>query len=274
MNLQKAASGLFGKSLTFYKWSLACIVLLYILTVLSFVIHDSWGDAVLLIVVLALQVAQTLIKYRAITWYGRGEQARRMDQVEEAFGTSPNALSVQRLRAFVGLCDVEKTADYWFTTAPKGPRRLVEMIEESSFYTATYAQACWNYFRGFAIFGVVFCVIFLTIAVRVGVSRSKEEFWSHLLVASLSIFVAGDIVGLALQYKDLAEAASNALESASEIANRTAITAEQSLELAMEYNTGLAQAPPLPNFLHQRRRDALGAHWKAYVGDQARTMET
>lgn len=274
MNLQKAASGLFGKSLTFYKSSLACIVLLYALTVISFVIHDPWSDAVLLIAVLTLQVAQTLIKYRAITWYGRGEQARRMDQIEEAFGTLPNALLVQRLRAFVGLCDVEKAKDYWFTTVPKGPRRLVGMIEEASFYTATYAETCWNYFKGFAIFGVVFCVIFLTIAMRVGVSKSKEEFWSHFLVASLSIFVAGDIVGLALQYKDLAEAASNALESASELANRTDVTAEQSLELAMEYNTALAQAPPLPNFLHKRRRDTLGAHWKAYAADQIRTMGT
>lgn len=274
MNLQMAATALFAKSLRCYKWSLACIVLLYVLTVVSFVIHDPWGDAALLIAILALQVAQTLIKYRAITWYGRGEQARRMDQVEEAFGTLPNALLVQRLRTFVGLCDVEKTADYWFTKAAKGPRRLVEMIEESSFYTATYAQACWNYFRGFAVFGVFFCVVFMTIAVRVGVNSNKEEFWSHVLVASLSIFVAGDIVGLALQYRDLAEAARASLESASDLANRGTTTAEQSLELAMEYNTGLAQAPPLPNFLHQRRRDTLGAHWKAYVGDQVRTMET
>lgn len=274
MLLQIAAGKLYGKSLWFYKLSMGLILVLYALTIISFVVHGPVGDAVLLVLILGLQVAQTIIKYRAVTWYGRGETARRMDQLEEGLGTVPKALAVQRIRSWVGLCEGTRDSTYWYTNAPVGPRRLVEMIEEASFYTMTYADACWQYFCGFAVVGSILCVVFMTIAVRVGMNTEKDEFWSHVVVASLSVFLAGDIVAMALQYRDLANAAREALQAASDSANCDVVELERSLEVAMEYNSALAQAPPLPNFLHQKRRDLLGTQWSAYVADQTRTMET
>jgi hypothetical protein len=274
MNLQQAASVLFGKSVKLYSWSLVLIVLLYLLTLASFLFHNAVGDATLLVLILCLQITQVFVKYRAVTWYGRGEQARRLDQLEEGLGSIPNALSVQRIRSFTGQCERDKGPGYWFSPAPKGPRRLVEMVEEAAFYTMTYAEVCRNYFFISAGTGFALCVIFLTVAIRIGLQASGVELWSHVIIASLSVFLASDIVALALQYKDLAAAARDSLATASQMAQSNPVRLEQSLELAMEYNASLAQAPPLPNFMHEERRKQLGEEWEAYVRDQARTMET
>ena len=273
MNLFEASGCLFRRSLRCYWLSLTLGMILYTLTVGSLFVHQELADAVLIAVILILQICQVTAKYRTLYWYGLADQTRRMDQLQESLGMDPDPLAAAAIRSHTGLCKSVKSPDYWFTRQPKGPQRLIEMVEESAFYTAANAGTCSAVFAGVGLFGLGLCLLSLLITVRVGAKGATSEIAAHVIVASLGFFLASDFVMLALQYRDLKTAAGESLRSASERLEKP-ITLEGSLELAMSYNSALAQSPPLLPTVHFRKMDDLAAQWEEYVADQSRTMET
>jgi hypothetical protein len=273
MNFSEASGCLFRRSLRCYWLSLGLGMTLYALTVGSLFVHQELADAVLIAVILILQIGQVTAKYRMLYWYGLADQTRRMDQLQEGLGMEPDPLAAATIRSHTGLCKSAKVAGYWFTTQPKGPRRLIEMVEESAFYTQANAGACSTLFATVGAIGLALCLLSLLITVRVGAKGATGEIAAHVIVASLGFFLASDFVMLALQYRDLKTAAGESLRSASERLEKP-ITLEGSLELAMTYNSALAQSPPLLPTVHFRKRDSLAAQWDEYVADQSRTMGT
>ena len=273
MNFFEASGCLFRRILRCYWLSLGLGMTLYVLTVGSLFVHQELGDAVLIAIILVLQICQVTFKYRMLYWYGLADQTRRMDQLQEGLGMEPDPLAAAAIRSHTGLCNSVKAPDYWFTTQPKGPRRLIEMVEESAFYTQADAEACSMLFATVGVTGLALCLLSLLIAVRVGTQGAIGEIAAHVIVASLGFFLASDFVMLALQYRDLKTAATESLRSASERLEKD-ITLEGSLELAMTYNSALAQSPPLLPTVHFRKKDNLAAQWNEYIADQTRTMET
>jgi hypothetical protein len=93
-----------------------------------------------ILVIAGAQILQVYAKYRAFHWFGLADTVRRMHQMEDGLGVKPASLKLSEAEAAVGLCDAPSDPGYWFTKLPVGPRRLVEMIEESAFYAADLSE--------------------------------------------------------------------------------------------------------------------------------------
>jgi hypothetical protein len=101
-----------------------------------------------------------------LVWFGLADSVRRMHQLEDGLGVRPVSLKLSEAEVAVGICDGPPDPNYWHTKLPIGPRRMVEMIEESAFYTADLTERSGNILRVFALFGVALCVVSLIVASR------------------------------------------------------------------------------------------------------------
>lgn len=257
MNLQQASRLLFKKSQHFLTTAFIAGMVVYAASVLSLFAHDPLSDLEVILVIAGAQILQVYAKYRAFHWFGLADTVRRMHQMEDGLGVKPASLKLFEAEAAVGICDAPSDPGYWFTKLPVGPRRLVEMIEESAFYTADLSERSGNILRVFALCGIALCVVSLVIATRLGVVGTAGEITSHIVVASLAFFLAGDLLIMSSQYFDLRNAARSTLQDARNLLSKGDVSREETTSFAMEYNSAVAQAPPVSSFIYNRNRTRL-----------------
>lgn len=238
--------------------------LVYLLSIASLFTREPLSDAALIVVIFLSQIGQVVAKYRAIHWFGFADSLRRMQQLEDGLGVKPTPLRLAEAQKTVGICEGVSDSGYWHSKSPVGPRRLVEMLEESAFYTEDLSQKCGLLLIGISLVGASICVTSLLYATRIGVMGKASEVASHIVVASLAFFLAGDTCLLGLQYFELRASAHSALQEARYLLSRSGVSHEEAIAFAMEYNSAVAQAPPLISAIHAYRRTRLDALFNSY----------
>ena len=130
------------------------------LSVASLFIREPLSDATLIVAIFVFQIFQVVAKYRALHWFGMADSVRRMrTEFEDGLGIKPSPLRLAEAQKAVGVIDGMSDPDYWRSKSPIGPRRLVEMLEESAFYTEDLSLKCGLMLIGISVVGVAICVV-------------------------------------------------------------------------------------------------------------------
>lgn len=264
MNLQQASQCLFLRSQRGLATALFAGVGVLATSVLSLFAENPWADLVLILLIAALEMIQVLAKFQGLRRFALADCLRRMHQLEDGLGITPDPLKVSDAERIVGFCDAEPVSSYWRTRLPQGPYRLVEMIEESAFFTDALSETCAKLLRSFAFCGIAMCVVLLIAAVRIGISGPVSEIASHVIVATLVFFLAGDSILLAYQYFDLKGAARTTLQRALFLLSKEDLSEAEALGFVMEYNSAVSQAPPIISYIYEKRRKQLDALFIRY----------
>ncbi len=256
MNLYQASRCYFERSQRALLTSLLLSVILLLLTLLALIPSTGFEDAILVSAIACTQLLQMWLRYRALYWVGRADTPRRMDQLQSGLGLQPSPEKCARIEDEIGKCDSPVNPGYWRSQQPTGPRRMIEMILESSFYTRSLAAKCQAFFFGIGSIGLALAAVALIVSYRVRNAGQPNELISHVVLTVLIFFLTGDFWNAGLLYRDLREAADESHKQAFVLLREGRFTQEAALEIALDYNTAVVQAPPLLTFRYLRTREA------------------
>lgn len=256
MNLYQASQFYFDKSRTALIASLILGGVLLILTILALLPSGDAEDALLILAIACAQLLQMWLKYRSLYWSGKAHIPRRMDQLLNGLGTQPSPEKCARIEVEIGKCDNPIDSNYWRSRQPPGPRRMVELILESSFYTRSLAAKCRNLFFAVGSIGIVVAGAVLIVSYQLRGTAGPSRLISHIVLTVLIFFLTGDFWNVGLLYGDLHQAADESHKQAYALLKGGNITPEIALEITLDYNTAAVQAPPLLKFKYLNSREA------------------
>jgi hypothetical protein len=256
MNLYQASRCYFGKSQKALKYSLILSFVLLLLTIVAMRPFGGTVDAILIVLIASTQLLQMSLKYSSLYWAGKADIPRRMDQLLSGLGMEPSAEKCASFEEEIGKCEEPINPRYWRSIKGPGPKRMIEMILESSFYTRSLAAKCRNLFFVIGSVGLSLAAAALIISYGMRDTDKPNEFISHVVVTVLIFFLTGDFWNIGFLYRDLSQAANECHKQAYALLKVENITHEIALELALDYNTSVVQAPPLLSSKYFQTRDA------------------
>jgi hypothetical protein len=251
------------------RWLLASIVLTVIFSVCSLIgsLGPSELSKWLAVVAFTLQVAIAACRRRSATHYRLSEVVRRPAILLAGLGRQPSDIEIRRIAARLGISDRHNRIDaetYYASTAPPGPQRLIEIVEESSFWTADLAE------RTASILGVVFAAtLFLSFvalyaAIYARWTSNYSDAAGKILLAFATFYFASDTTQVKSEYRDLAEGCRHVMNECAVV--RTRLGSEllrETLILTDEYNCAIAAGPIIPEVIYRRHRNRLNSAWVA-----------
>lgn len=268
MNLYQAARWFFRRSSRFQIVSLWMSLGILLLTAAALKPLTPTMDTVLLITIAIAQIVQMILKYRSTYWFSKGDEPRRMDQFRSGFGVAPSPEKCALIEQITGPCNDPIRNDYWMSVKEPGSTRMAEMLLESSYSTRYYAGKCCKLFLFIGTLGFAVCLLAIVVAYQLRDVFHTSDFISHLLLMVLVFFLTGDFWVYAAQYNDLSNAANEAhLRSCQALQGENQISDTEVWEIAMNYNTGVAQGPPLIPHFYRKYQGQLDASFKRNFGN-------
>ncbi len=195
-----------------------------------------------------------------------GDQARRAVLLISGLSAIPSAGQNLRISDKFNVAITKETLrreeDHFSTREKPGYKRLVEMIEESSYWTRylqkTSAKVMW------ILLSILVTIILIVIGAAITSFNSNSLIsLSRGMIALMIFVISTDALGLLLSYK-------NAASSIGEIFNRVeSISAKGYLEsdallLMLDYNSAIEKAPATLPLVYKLTQKKLNKKWKAY----------
>jgi hypothetical protein len=251
------------------RWLLATIILTGVFSVCSLVgsLGSSKLSRWLAVITFIIQVLIVLSRRRSDTHYQLSEVVRRPAMLLAGLGRQPSDIETREIAARLGVSGQENRIDaetYYASKSPSGPQRLVEIVEESSFWTADLARHTAN------LLGIAFKVaLFLSFvalygAIYAGVTSNFSDAAGKILLAFATFYFASDTTQTERKYCDLAETSRRVAEQCGAVKTKFGSELlQEALILADEYNCALASAPVIPEMIYRWYRDRLNAAWVA-----------
>jgi len=231
------------------------LLLGWLVPYLSFAPAWAWGIAGLVISIMAI-----MMKYLGDQHYDRGERARRLAFRQEGLG---RPLHPEDLLLTLATSPTRAPADpppigrYFGSSRDVGPRKVLDNLYESSFYTHQVASTVRNDFGivcAIGLFGA-FALLRAT-AGRSGLSSASEDF-GRIVTDVVSFFAAGAFLEAALVYHQLSRSAERTFQRCGVLEAGADVPEAAVFEEVAEYDCALAKARPLPTWAYRLRRKQM-----------------
>jgi hypothetical protein len=190
---------------------------------------------------------------------GEGDTCRRLVLYHDAMG-KPIDVAVARQVALWSRRPVSAatTNPYFASNRSLGPKRLLEDVGESAFFTGELA-------RRTAIFGFISVGVFVTTPllawivfsdVRSVVSKQASLVFGALAILTVGVLIA-EVFVHALHYLRLAKESTEVSRRACDLALKPAPTEGDAYQLAEDYSIALARNLPIVNWLYEREKSRI-----------------
>ncbi len=205
-----------------------------------------------------------------------GDQARRAVLLISGLNAIPSADQNLRISDKFNVAITKETLrreeDHFSTREKPSYKRLVEMIEESSYWTCylqkTSAKVMWVLL---SILVIAICLV--TGAAITSFNSNSLISLSRVMIALMIFVISTDALGLLLSYK-------NAASSIGEIFNRVeSISAKGYLEsdallLMLDYNSAIEKAPATLPLVYKLTQKKLNKKWRVYSEEKLNRTQT
>lgn len=206
---------------------------------------------------------------RAGKFKGTAELLKRHHEYFTGFGKAPSNTQLADLRQKLRIKlapDEDNLLSEGMTYASNegpGPKRVLENLSESSWFTKHLAHYCWTRL------GLVFCAsivvaISLLIVSATSLSGTDAGVKTAKCVSSTLLFLMSvGMMRTVLAYKKLEESAGKIDEGACRLLEQyEQPTVFESQRLLAEYQLARASAPLVPTWVWKVERDTLNENWK------------
>ena len=156
---------------------------------------------------------------------------------------------------------------YFASTLEPGPRRLLEITRESSWWSRHLARKlalfCWGTFFVATILSLAGLFVSLQIASATMSPGRGPTFATiaRVVTSVLTLVLSLGTVKLALAYGDFEKKSAKIEESASRSIHASEASEIDAIKTAHEYTLARACAPMIPEWIWQWNRDELNALW-------------
>lgn len=200
------------------------------------------------------------------------ETLKRMIMLEDGLGWSISSKEEADTRAEASWTALRfakqaNTSPYYTSSEPQGPKRLLDNVQESIFFTRYISSAAsnWLWFITTVVFlvgiGALISAILAVPQQNVQVAIAKGAISTLLVVA------AGLSLQEALTYGRLAKRC-EILDERAESMRREQLSIEVVLKLICDYECALLSAPLLPEIIYNRKKNRLNTLWEGRIAGQ------
>lgn len=251
--------------LSLARW---CQILVLVIGILTTILHQ---DPIGVILVASLLTLISVLSQ----WYsdylkGQCQRILRIFEYWNGLGTPPTEREISDITLKQDLTEKQiaqlarDVQSYFSSTQPPSPRRLLENLVESSWWTHYVAARTAQFFLFFS------CVIFassvsvLVITVSTAPDRSLGEVVARSVVLVLMFLFSSGYFRLTIDYYLLSRDACQIEINACALLKAKRINKSDALILCHEYQVRRATAPMLPTFAWKRERLRLNTNWSVY----------
>jgi len=202
------------------------------------------------------------LRRRANTIHAAAETARRSAMLTWAFASDREPIDASDLRATFGKRIHEQAVHfedptYYSSELPPGTARLLEMLQESAFWSKHLYKLGGRLFLAL-VFGLLLITVLIFALLEPVGARGFLVGFARILVPVITFFLAFDLLGQGLDWLE-ARQVSDRIDRVLERASTA--TQEEILAWFTDYFAATASAPPIPTFLYRREHDRLDEEW-------------
>lgn len=217
--------------------------------------------------VVAFTVASYLCQLRSSTWNGRGESLRRRLDMRDAYGWAIPNVEWSDLLVMLAPKDREKTKavhqeDYFASSQHPGPRRAIEALMESSWYSKHLSRLAGHISLAVIVLLVGFSIATMAISINTLKDFDLMSNIARVVTSALMLMFSMDMISLTLRYYEFSSQSGEAERQANEQIASADKDIVPSLKLWQDYHVSRAVAPPIPTWLWRWKRDSLNQIWE------------
>lgn len=266
LELEGLLSALFSGS----KWRWGFGVVLEVIAVLAgaslvlLSIATPWAG----IAVTVIALAGSVLRSWGDLWRGHAERLLRAKELRDGLGWSVDSKMFADLRATysslahrAGARQAEQREFYDTDEAP-GPRRLVEMMRESSWWSERLASFAFR-LSLFLVTLLAVASLYTGMPLAQAFSGSPPDFAQvgSLYTALICLLFSCDLGRLLIGYSQFASDARDANLQLNALAKQASLSEAAVLRTVLEYQFARAEAPPIPDWMWRMWRLTLNATW-------------
>lgn len=208
------------------------------------------------------------LKIRFGIIYDNAETMRRQSVLAGALGWVISRTQFGEWRRLAGekvieiLDNIPVDPNYFASQEQQGPRRLLEMTEESAFWTRHLYCYMKKYVWILFFISITFFFFVLTFAATDLVPRSTGLKVVYAVYLILPLILAMDVLGWGIKLNQLIESLKKVEESLEELSKNSSLTESKVLPLVAEYNCQMVSGIPIPSWFFGRYHNHIDSLWK------------
>lgn len=251
-----------------WQWSLLCRVVIFLVGVLviQFPQLARWAP----LIVLLLTVSAEGLSWRTSRLKGIAEEFLRKLDLFDSLGwpLSPSELSDLLTRIPGDLRRRLPTQrvpdDYFASTTGRGPRRALENVQESAWWSKHLAGRMWQLCFGLTLAVGGVSVAVLLVSAQAIPNLNTLSTIGRMVTNTLMFVFSFGLLRLTIDYHTFHRKAERVEQQALALLKERAPKSEQAIQLFNEYHLARAAAPLIPTLLWNRRRTELDELWASY----------
>ncbi|CDH04008.1 GrpB family protein [Xenorhabdus bovienii] len=195
-----------------------------------------------------------------------GDQARRVVLLISGLNIMPSAGQNLRISDRFNVTITKKTLrreeDHFSTREAPSYKRLVEMIEESSYWTC-YLQKVSAKIMCIILSLLVVTIFIVSGAAIMSLDSNNLISLSRAMIALMIFVISSDSLGLLLAYKNASSAIDEVFNRVEAISVKGYLKSD-ALLLMTDYNSAIEKAPTTLPFVYKFSRKKLNKKWRIY----------
>lgn len=207
------------------------------------------------------------LKWRFEDTFDDAETMRRQSVLTEALGWSVSTVQMGEWKRRAGRkilrasLDTSRPSNYYATTAPVGPLKLLEITTESAFWTRTLYLNLRNVILT-GLIGIIGATLLIVAASPVATATAEAQIYLiHVIFLLLPAILLFDLLEWVLRLQRLANAIHDIQLDLERLAESKEVSENQVLRLVAEYNCQVAAGFPIHPWLFALWRDETQELW-------------
>lgn len=221
----------------------------------------------LLIITFLLKAFDFLAIWKVGLHSANGEKVRLLVMMENGLGAAPSNTELLKIQESCGKLEKVEAihlGEYFTSSRPKGPARLLENTAESAFYTSALSRSYRNLMAvGLGISLVLLGVVFIG-AISGGIEAFNQGGFAKAIVGILIFVALGDYMKRVLRLHSSQGSCERIMELSLEKLKQPNPQLEEVLPLMTKYSVAVAKGVPTPNWLFNLRKERLYQVWEDY----------
>jgi hypothetical protein len=270
--LQAMVGKTFRKAKRWYLGYLGCQLAVLIFALLCVVV--AVDPRLIALVALMGVLATESVRWRSEFWKSQGELAKRRWEFVDGFGQAIRDGFIAdwlacRPTGFLNDVTAEEIRGSAFdSTAPPGPRRVIENVIESAWWTK-HESRLMAWYLG-AVLALLFAAILLILSISIGALGSDASAMERarnvgaMICAVLAFVFSINVVRLLVAFIALFCSTKSLLARGCTDFSRDNVGEREALLLLFDYQTARSDAPLLPTFIWKLHGKHLRQEWHRF----------
>ncbi len=219
------------------------------------------------IAVTVVALAGSLLRWWADLWRRHAERLLRAKELRDGLEWPVDPKMFADIRAtYASLTRRAETrqaeqSEFYDTTEAASPRRLLEMMRESTWWSERLARFAFQLSLALVALLIIASLYAGLPVIQAFSGTADFSQLVSLYTALICLLFSCDLGRLFVGYAEFAAEARDAYSRLNSLASQPAPPEAAVLSVVLEYQFARAEAPPIPDWLWRRRRETLNQTW-------------